>query len=234
MLPCCPAFAIMTAKIFSEAEKNSLEFNALRFKAAYFISFLIFLIFSVLTAIGVYIYDSGPAVIFLLPVVILIGAISLIWFYGFKSCDKMVLSLSIVLVLTFSSLSGDVLPLVNQYPMKKFANYINQENFKGPIAVYKLGNNRVRLGVLTGRPVAMLHSQIEIEKFLRTNQKIYLVIKKSDWEKENFNPEIKIVDTDQVGIKVNLRRNEIMNLFDMKKLRQKLNSTETLYFVSNK
>jgi hypothetical protein len=118
--------------------------------------------------------------------------------------------------------------------MKKFANYINQENFKGPIAVYKLGNNRARLGVLTGRPVAMLHYKTEIRKFLETNQKIYLVIKKSDWEKEISNSEMKILDTDQVRIKTNFKGNEIMNLFDIGKLRQKLNSTETLFFVSNK
>ena len=118
--------------------------------------------------------------------------------------------------------------------MKKFANYINQENFKGPIAVYKLGNNRARLGVLTGRPVTMLSSKIELKKFLSANQKTYLVVKKSDWEKEIFNPDLKIVNTDQIGIKIKLKGNEIMNLFDIEKLRQKLNSTETLYFLSNK
>tara|TARA_Y100001960_G_scaffold251995_1_gene268988 strand:- start:362 stop:2125 length:1764 start_codon:yes stop_codon:yes gene_type:complete len=235
MLPCCPAFAIITAKFFSEAEKQSpLEFSVWGFKYAYFISFLIFLILSILAVIGVYIYDTGPAGVFLLPVIMLIGVLSLVWFYRSKSCGKMVTSLSLVLVLTFSSLSGDVLPFINRYPMKKFANYINQENFKGPIAVYKLGNHRARLGVLTGRPVVMLHSQIEIKKLLKTNQKIYLIIKKSDWEKEISNSKMKILDTDQVGIKVNLIGNKIMDLFDIEGLRQKLNSTETLLFVSNK
>ena len=118
--------------------------------------------------------------------------------------------------------------------MKKFANYIKQENFKGPIAVYKLGNNRARLGVLTGRPVAMLHSQIEINEFLKTNQKVYLIVKKSDWEKEISNLEIKILATDKIGIKVNLKEHKIRDLFDVKKLQEKLNFTETLYFVSNK
>ena len=46
--------------------------------------------------------------------------------------------------------------------------------------------------------------------------------------------EMKILDTDQVRIKTNFKGNEIMNLFDIGKLRQKLNSTETLFFVSNK
>ena len=234
MLPCCPAFAILTAKIFSEAEKTPLQFNSLGFKGACFITFLTFLVLSIFAAIGVYIFDTGPADIFLLPVIMLTGVISLILFYRSKSCEKMVVSLSLVLILIFSSLSGDVLPFVNRYPMKQFANYINQENFKGPIAVYKLGNNRARLGVLTGRPVTLLHSQIEIGKFLETNKKIYLIIKKSDWEKEISNSEMKILDTDKVGIKTNFRGNEIMSFFDIGKLREKLNSTETLFFVSNK
>ena len=45
---------------------------------------------------------------------------------------------------------------------------------------------------------------------------------------------MKILDTDKVGIKTNFRGNEIMSFFDIGELRQKLNSTETLFFVSNK
>ena len=80
----------------------------------------------------------------------------------------------------------------------------------------------------------MLHSQIEFEKFLRKNQKIYLVVKQSDWEKEISNLEMKILEDDQIGIKINFIGNEIMNLFDIGKLRQKALSTENLYLMSNK
>ena len=80
----------------------------------------------------------------------------------------------------------------------------------------------------------MLHSQIEINEFLKTNQKVYLIVKKSDWEKEISNLEIKILATDKIGVKVNLKKDKIRDLFDVKKLKEKLNFTETLYFVSNK
>ncbi|MEC8957338.1 MAG: glycosyltransferase family 39 protein [Nitrospinota bacterium] len=234
MLPCCPVFAILTAKFFSDAEKSPIKSGVLGFKGPHFISFLILLILSIFGAVGVFIYGTGPVGIFLMPLILLIGAISFIWFFRFKSYGKMVFSLSLSMVLTFSFLSGDVLPFVNRYPMKKFSNYINQEKFKGPIAVYKLGNNRARLGVLTGRTVVTLYSRIEVEKFLRTNQKIYLVVKQSDLEKEISNLEMKIVEDDQIRIKINFTGNKIMNLFDIGKLRQKLNSTENLYLMSNK
>ena len=141
--------------------------------------------------------------------------------------------MALVLALTFSSLSGDVLPFVNRYPMKKFAEHINQEKISGPIAIYKLGNHRARLGVLTGRTVITLHSLQHAKNFLRTNQKKYLVIKKTDWEKEFSNPEMKIIKTDQIRSQTKIKSTEIKNLFNIEKLRVAINSTETIYFVSN-
>ena len=140
--------------------------------------------------------------------------------------------MALVLILTFSSLSGDVLPFVNRYPMKKFAEHINQEKIKGPIAIYKLGNHRARLGVLTGRTVITLHSLRQAKNFLRTNQKNYLVIKKTDWENKFSNPEMKIIKTDQIRIKTRIKSTEIKNLFNIEKLRVSINSTETIYFMS--
>ena len=141
--------------------------------------------------------------------------------------------MALVLTLTFSSLSGDVLPFVNRYPMKKFAEHINQENIREPIAIYKLGNHRARLGVLTGRTVVTLHSLQEAEKFLRTNQKKYLVIKKTDWENKFLNQKMEIIKTDQISVKTKIKSNEIKSLFNIEKLREIINSTETIYFMSN-
>ncbi|MBC8284535.1 MAG: glycosyltransferase family 39 protein [Nitrospinae bacterium] len=234
MLPCCPAFAILTAKFFADVEKNPLEFNSLGFKGSNFVSFLILLILSILAAVGIFIFDSGSATQILLPVVLLVGAISLIWFFRSESSGKLVFSLSLVLVVTFSSVSGDVLPFVNRYPMKKFANHINLEKFNGPIGVYQLGSHRARLGVLTGRTVVMLQSPDEVESFLREKQKIYLIIKESDWRKDFSIPGVKIVKSDQVGIKAKIQAKDIMAPYGFEKLREKLNATETLYFLSNK
>ena len=141
--------------------------------------------------------------------------------------------MALVLALTFSSLSGDVLPFVNRYPMKKFAEHINPQKIKGPLAIYKLGNHRARLGVLTGRTVVTLHSLQQAKNFLRTNQKKYLVIKKTDWENEFSNPEMEIIKTDQIRIKTRIKSTEIKNLFNIEKLRISINSTETIYFMSN-
>ena len=187
---------------------------------------------SLLTGIGVFIIDSIPIELFVLPVLLFLGALSLA--FSNQSGLPLVFPIALALTLTMASFSGDVLPYVSRYPMKKFANHINQEKFNGPIAVYKLGSHRARLGVLTGRMVVTLHSPSEMEEFLRTNQKVYLVIKESDWKKEFYTTDLKIISEDQIGKKTRIEPKEIVSLFNKKELKKVLNSTETLYFMSNK
>ena len=233
MLPCFPAVSILTAKMFVDAEEASLKSRFTGLKFCIIFTALIFLTLSILTGLGIFIHGSSPSAVFILPAILLLGALTLIWFVRLKSLEKVVFPIAVVLALTFSSLSGDVLPFVNRYPMKKFAEHINQEKISGPIAIYKLGNHRARLGVLTGRTVITLHSLQHANNFLKTNQKKYLVIKKTDWEKEFSNPEMKIIKTDQIRIKTRIKSTEIKNLFNIEKLRIAINSTETIYFVSN-
>ena len=232
ILPSCAAVAILTARLFAGIEKSPEESGEFGFKFSTIITFLILLISSLLTGIGVFIFDSIPIELFILPVLLFSGALLLT--FSIRSGLPMVFPIALALTLTMSSLSGDVLPYVSRYPMKKFASHINQEKFKGPIAVYNLGSHRARLGILTGRMVVKLHSPEEVEKFLRTNKKIYLVIKESDWKKDFSKTNMKIIKKDQIGIKPRIESNKIIGLFDTEKLGKILSSTETLYFMSNK
>ena len=232
MLPSCAAVAILTARLFAGIEKNPEESGEFGFKVSTVITFLILLISSLLTGIGVFIFDSIPTELFILPVLLFSGALFLA--FSIRSGLPMVFPIALALTLTMSSLSGDVLPYVSRYPMKKFASHINQEKFKGPIAVYNLGSHRARLGILTGRMVVKLHSPDEVEEFLRTNKKIYLVIKESDWKKDFSKSDMEILKKDQIGSKTRIKSREIKDLFDVEKLGKVLSSTETIYFMSNK
>ena len=232
MIPSCAAVAILTARLFAGIEKNPEESGEFGFKVSTVITFLILLISSLLTGIGVFIFDSIPAELFILPVLLFSGALFLA--FSIRSGLPMVFPIALALTLTMSSLSGDVLPYVSRYPMKKFASHINQEKFKGPIAVYNLGSHRARLGILTGRMVVKLHSPEEVEEFLRTNKKIYLVIKESDWKKDFSKSDMEILKKDQIGSKTRIKSREIKDLFDVEKLGKVLSSTETIYFMSNK
>jgi 4-amino-4-deoxy-L-arabinose transferase-like glycosyltransferase len=232
MLLSCPAVAILTARLFAGIEKNPEESGEFGFKVSTVITFLILLISSLLTGIGVFIFDSIPTELFILPV--LLVSVTLFLAFSIWSGLPMVFPIALALTLTMSSLSGDVLPYVSSYPMKKFASHINQEKFKGPIGVYNLGSHRARLGILTGRMVVNLHFPGEVEEFLTTNQKIYLVIKESDWEKNFSKSDMEIIKKDQVRSKTRIKSREIKDLFDVEKLRKVLSSTETIYLMSNK
>lgn len=234
MLPGCPAVAILTARMFAEVEKDSWKVNIFGFKFSILFTLSILLVFSILTGAGVFLLNSIPTELYFLPLFLLLGGVSLVWYNWYKSAQKIAFSLALVLVLVFSSLSGDVLPFVNRYPMKKFADQINRENFKGPIAVFHLGSHRARLGILTGRTVVTVSSPVQIEKLLKTNHKFYLVIKESDWEKYFLESGLEIIHKDQISKKVNLKENEISGLSSLEKIRKKLDSTETVYFMSNK
>ncbi len=232
MLPSSAAVAILTARLFAGIEKNPAESGEFGFKISIVITFVIFLISSLLTGVGVFILDSIPVEVFVLPVLLFSGALYLV--FSSQSGRPLVFPIALALTLTMASLSGDVLPYVSRYPMKRFASYISQEKIKGPIAVYKLGSHRARLGILTGRMVVKLHSPGEVEEFLTTNQKIYLVIKESDWEKDFSKRDMEIIKKDQIGRETRIKSSEITGLFDTGKLRKIFSSTETLYLISNK
>ncbi len=232
MLPSCAAVAILTARLFAGIEKNPEESGEFGFKLSTVITFVLLLIFSLLTGVGVFIVDSIPEELFLLPIFLFAGALFLA--FSNRSGIPLVFSIALTLALTMASLSGDVLPYVSRYPMKKFASHINQNQIKGSIAIYKLGSHRARLGILTGRMVVTLHSPEEMKEFLKTNQKVYLVVKESDWKKYFSKIDLEIIKKDQVGVKTKIKSNEITGLFDRGKLRKILSSTETLYFMSNK
>ena len=233
MLPCCPAVAILTAKMFAEAEKDTFKSKLLSFKFPIFSTIFIFIGFSILAGSGLFVLGSSNLEVYILPALLMFCAFSLIGFYRFKVFGKMIPLMALVLSVSFASLSGDIIPFVNRYPMKKFANHINEKIIKVPIAIYKLGSHRARLGVLTGRTVITLRSPRELEEFLGANQEAYLVIKKVDWEKKIFHSKMKIVVVDEIGIKNRIQLKEIKDLLNLEKLRKILNSTETLYFMKS-
>ncbi|MZH15047.1 MAG: glycosyltransferase family 39 protein [Nitrospinae bacterium] len=233
MLPCCPAIALLTAKMFADAERNSSKSKIFGFNFSVFLTVFMFLGFSILAGLGLFVLGSDYLAVYILPLVLMVGAFTLIGFHRFKVFGKVAPLIALVLSLSFASSSGDVIPYINRYPMKKFANHINQENIKGPIAIYKLGSHRARLGVLTGRTVMTLNSPGEMEEFLKANQEAYLVIKQGDWEKKFSDSQMKIVLKDQIGIKNRIQPMEIKEFFNLEELGKVLNSTETLYFMKS-
>lgn len=86
--------------------------------------------------------------------------------------------------------------------MKLFANKIlldPQENKY--IGLYQLGNNRARMGIMTGLPAISLKNPDELKRFIDSKEVAYIVIRESEWKESFHNLPMIIQATDTGWIK---------------------------------
>jgi hypothetical protein len=69
--------------------------------------------------------------------------------------------------------------------MKKFAKEILADpHLEKRIGLYRLGNHRARMGVLTGLPSLYLNNAEELKQFIQSGKKVFVVMRESDWKEE--------------------------------------------------
>ena len=81
MLPCCPAIAILTAKIFAEAENIPLKSKFTGFKISIFLTIFFFLGVSILAGLGLVDLGSSNLVNYISPAFLIFGVFTLLCFY---------------------------------------------------------------------------------------------------------------------------------------------------------
>ena len=122
----------------------------------------------------------------------------------------MIIALSIIQIITLTSLSGESLSYFNRYPMKKFANHIlTDPQLEKRIGLYRLGNHRARMGVMTGLPSIYLKSPEELELFIKSGNNVYVVMRQSDLKSEFHNLPMTITATDTAWKKIRLSKDKI-------------------------
>ncbi len=127
-----------------------------------------------------------------------------------------------------------MLPHVNRYPMKLFSESILDGRFVGPIAVYRLGNQKARLGILTGQKTLRLDSPEQLEEFLRTGEEVRIVIRGEDFRNKFFNLPLKIVAEDIVWLQGHISWNKIKEFWGKTTSWEEGSLTEKIYLLSNK
>ena len=122
----------------------------------------------------------------------------------------MIIALSIIQIITLTSLSGESLSYFNRYPMKKFANHIlTDPQLEKRIGLYRLGNHRARMGVMTGLPSIYLKSPEELELFIKTGSNVYIIMRLSDWQSKFPNLPMAKTATDTSWKKLNISKSGI-------------------------
>ncbi|SVD41752.1 uncharacterized protein METZ01_LOCUS394606, partial [marine metagenome] len=216
MLPVSPAIAMILAHFFARLEKSENGFDGGIFKVPFLLTIILYLALAAAFAwILVLVSPSLPVPLRVVafPVFLTIGTVLLILFYLHRRGTRAIIFLSLFHVIVMSSFSGDILPFFNQYPMKAFAREIlHHGNGNEPIAVYRLGNNRARLGVMTGQPVYLLSAPSEIAHFAESHKKYYLVMREADWKEEFKDLPLEFLKSDRMWKREKMKKGRLQSV----------------------
>jgi 4-amino-4-deoxy-L-arabinose transferase-like glycosyltransferase len=213
MLPVSAPIAMITAQFFSKLTDSPHGFQSSKFKVPFYLALTFYLLIFTLTSMGIFFlfpHFSAPTGLIVLSVLSLFGIVLLFTLYKLKKYFPLIIALSIVQLITLTSLSGESLSYFNRYPMKKFANQIlTDPQLEKRIGLYRLGNHRARMGVMTGLPSIYLKNPEELELFIKSGNNIYIIMRQFDFKNEFHDLPMTISATDTAWKKNRSGKNTI-------------------------
>ena len=235
MLPASPAVSMLVAKIFADMESGA---DWLSHKISLVITGGIFLLLAIATTRALYVFDliyHIPLSFFILPILFFLAGISIFRLVKKRQFGKQIFATSFSLVFAFSFLSGEILPHINRYPMKLFSEKILSDRIAGPIGVYRLGNQRARLGVLTGQKVVGFSQPIQMQEFIESDEQVLLVIREKDFRDNLSSISLKILSEDIAWLRNRVDRERLLDfLWKGGSAASASSFTEKIYLLSNK
>ena len=235
MLPASSAVAILVAKLFADMEKGKADWTGYKLSAN--LTSMILLVAGVSLA-GVlsivYLVDSVPIHFFALPVVFWVAGVSIFKLRNKRQFGRQVFIISFSLVFAFSFLSGEILPHLSRYPMKQFSEKMLGDNFTGSTGVYRLGNQRAKLGVLTGLKVLGFYNPSQIQKFIAADDQVLVVMREKDFRGSFSGSSLKIVAEDNAWLRGRVDWERLKELYGKAETLDVSRLTEKIYLLSNK
>ena len=213
MLPVSAPIVIITAHFFSQLIDSSSGFQNKVFKIPFYLSLIFYLLIAMFTVMGIFFLHPhflAPTGLIVLSVSSIFGSVLLFILYRSKKYFTSIIALSIIQIITLTSLSGNSLSFFNRYPMKKFANHIlTSPQLAKRIGLYRLGNHRARMGVMTGLPSIYLNNPEELKLFIEAESNVYVVMRRFDLESDFYNLPMDIIATDTGWKKLRIGKAEI-------------------------
>ena len=235
MLPASSAVAILAAKFFADMEKGEADCHGYKVSAILTVTILLVAVIS--SGGALYIFNliySVPIHFFILPALFLVACISIFGFRKKWQYGKQVFAISFSLVFAFSFLSGEVIPHLSRYPMKLFSEKILADKFSGSTGVYRLGNQRARLGVLTGRKVFGFSHPSQIQQFMDTDAQVLIVMREKDLQESFSSVPLKVVAEDIALLRGRVDWERLKELIVEAESAGVSGLTEKIYLLSNK
>ena len=200
MLVATPAIAMIVAHFLSQLLISPDKFHHKSFKIPFYLTIIFYIFILGLIGIGTFILHpiySAPFGLITLYILVLAGLILLLLLYKCRKYFPMIVTMSIIQITTLTLINGNTLSLFNRYPMKSFANKIlSDSQTKKRIGLYKLGNHRARMGVMTALPSIDLKNPEELKLFIKPRGIAYVVMREVDWKNEFYNLPMSIKATD--------------------------------------
>jgi sRNA-binding regulator protein Hfq len=213
MLPASAPIAMITAQFFSQLMDSPNGFQGSTFKVSFYLALTFYFLILTLTAVGIlflFPHFSAPTGLMALSLLSLFGVVLLLILYKSKKYFLLIIALSITQIITLTSLSGESLSYFKRYPMKKFSNHIQTDPQLGKrIGLYRLGNHRARMGVMTGLPSIYLKNPEELKLFIESKNNIYVVMRQSDLQSEFHNLPMTTTSTDTAWKKFHISKEKI-------------------------
>ena len=234
MLPASSAVAILAAKFFADMEKTEADWQGYKVTAT--LTGIIFLVTAISLGGALYVFNliySVPIHFFILPASFLLASISVLGLRNKRQYGKQVFAISFSLVFAFSFLSGEVIPHLSRYPMKLFSEKILADKFSGSTGVYRLGNQRAKLGVLTGRKVFGFSNPSQIQQFMNTDEQVLIVMREKNLQESFSTVPFKVVLEDIVWLSGRVDWERLKELLGKAVSVGVSGLTEKIYLLSN-
>jgi hypothetical protein len=216
MLPISPAIVMITAHYLARTADSPTDYQKKSFKIPFYLTLIIYFLLAILTGIAMSLIQPiflPPLPLLLLPGILFLGVGCLLLCYRYRKVTALVITISLLQLATLTSFSGDALPFFNRYPMKAFAEEILADPHpEKQIGLYRLGNHRARMGVLTGLPSIYLNNAEELNQFIQSGGKVFVVMRESDWKEEFSDLHFTLQAIDTGWRKVRLDRNRLLQI----------------------
>ena len=199
MLPASPAMAMIAADYLSRHVIRPKAFHRFTFKIPFLFSIGLYFILAIAAGIVILFYSSAdprPVGLLILPVLVTSGALIIFVMFLLKKNLQLVLAIAVFQIIVMGPLNGDVIAYLRGYPMHNISRDIHKygegEEWVGLYAPLYFFS---RMEILTLHPVLRINGPGELQEFLHTDDRIFIVIREQDYSEEIRKFQLTVLET---------------------------------------
>jgi len=188
MLSASAPLAMVLGRFFVTWAEHPNPYRTWLVRGPLYLSLALYLVLSLAAGIAEVVLNPVfhvPFRMMLFPLVTGFGVVALLFFYASRKPSLLVPTLAIFQLLLLTSMSGDLHPFLDRYPMKHLAEAIRSHGTGSEkIGAYRLGSHRARLGILTGQMTVNLYDAPQLQSFVKNGARVFVVMEKEAWERQ--------------------------------------------------